>query len=158
MTRTGTAETVTTGSLNGADEMRKVIQLLVAATAASVALAPSPAWAGNPHFVEVDATRVDDSLVVSFKEAGLGNEPQVEIEVTATAACVNPGANKPKAANKQTVSAEGTFPVQNGKAEGTLTLSPVFQPSCSPPMTVEFSNVTISDLTSGISRSIPGIF
>jgi hypothetical protein len=133
-------------------DMRRTILLLVTATAAaSIALAPSPAWT-------VDAVRVGDSLVVSFKEAGLGNEPQVQVEVSATAACVNPGSNKPKAANKQTVSAEGTFPVQNGKAEGTLTLSPVFQPSCSPPMTVEFSNVTITDLTSGITRRIPGTF
>jgi hypothetical protein len=140
-------------------DMRRTILLLVTATAAaSIALAPSPAWAGSPHFVTVDAVRVGDSLVVSFKEAGLGNEPQVQVEVSATAACVNPGSNKPKAANKQTVSAEGTFPVQNGKAEGTLTLSPVFQPSCSPPMTVEFSNVTITDLTSGITRRIPGTF
>jgi hypothetical protein len=138
--------------------MRRAILLAITTVALATVGLSSPAWAGNPHFVDVDAARVDDSLVVSFKLAGLGDEPQVEVEVTATAACVNPGSNKPKAANKQTVSAEGTFPVQNGKAEGTLTLSPVFQPSCSPPMTVEFSNVTITDLTSGVSRNIPGTF
>jgi hypothetical protein len=57
---------------------------------------------------------------------------------------VNPGSNKPKAANKTDVAGGGTFPVQNGKANFSVTATATFQPSCSPPMTVEFSNVVVT--------------
>jgi hypothetical protein len=33
-----------------------------------------------------------------------------------------------------------------------------FQPACSPPMTVEFRDVTLTDQTSGITANIPGTF
>jgi hypothetical protein len=58
--------------------------------------------------------------------------------------CVNPGQNKPKAANKQSFAAGGDFPVQNGKADFSVPATVTFQPPCSPPMTVEFSNVTVT--------------
>jgi hypothetical protein len=60
--------------------------------------------------------------------------------------------------NKTSVNAAGDFPVQNGKAEGTLSVTAVFQPDCSPPMTVEFTNVTLTDTTSGVTANIPGTF
>jgi hypothetical protein len=133
--------------------------VLVFTLFATLAIA-SPAYAGSPHFVDdtVTASRTGDSLTVSGKEAGLGNEEQVHIVVTATAACVNPGGNKPQAANKQTITAAGDFPVQNGRAGFSLTLVAVFQPSCSPPMTVVFSDVTVTDTTSGITTTVPGTF
>jgi hypothetical protein len=137
--------------------MRRSMIVLVAILMA-LTLGAQVASAGNPHFVRVSAERQGDSLVVSFKEAGLGNEDQVHIVVSATAACVNRGGNKPSAENKQSVSAAGDFPVQNGRAQGTLTLTPTFQPRCSPPMTIEFTNVTITDETSGISRNLTGTF
>jgi hypothetical protein len=132
--------------------MRRLFALLAAAVFGAVLFA-TPAYAGGPHFVDgtVTAVRDGDSLTVSGKEAGLGDEPQVHIVVTATAACVNPGNNKPQAANKVSVSAEGDFPVQNGKAYFSLTLTAVFQPSCSPPMSVEWSDITVTDQTSGIT-------
>jgi hypothetical protein len=135
--------------------MRRIF-LLVGLALATVAFAVPTAWAGSPHFVSntVTATRTDDSLTVSGKEAGLGNEAQVHIVVTATAVCINPGGNHPKAVNKESVSAEGDFPVQNGKAEFSLTLTATFQPECSPPMTVEFRNVTVTDETNDISRNL----
>jgi hypothetical protein len=119
-----------------------------------------PAWAGSPHFVanSITATRTDSSLIVAGKEAGLGDELQVNIQVTATALCINGGGNHPKAVNKASVSAEGQFPVQNGKADFSLTLTATFQPPCSPPMTVEFTDVTITDLTNSISTTLPGTF
>ena len=125
-----------------------------------VALGAHAAYAGSPHFVSntVSVSRTDNSLTVSGKEAGLGDEAQVHIVVTATAACINPGQHHPKAANKESVSAAGDFPVQNGKADFTLTVTATFQPNCSPPMTVVFSNVTVTDTTSGISKSFPGTF
>jgi len=78
--------------------------------------------------------------------------------VCATAQCINPGSHHPRAASKASVSAEGDFPVQNGKAEFSLTLAAVFQPDCSPPTTVVFTDVGVTDTTSGISRSLPGTF
>lgn len=137
--------------------MRRSMLVLVAILMA-LTLGAQVASAGNPHFVRVDAERQGDTLVVSFKEAGLGNEDQVHIVVSATAQCVNRGGNKPKAANKMSVSESGIFPVQNGRAQGTLTLTPTFQPRCSPPMSVVFTNVTITDATHGISRDLTGTF
>jgi hypothetical protein len=78
--------------------------------------------------------------------------------VTATAACINPGDHHPKAANNESFSAEGTFPVQNGKANFSLTVTATFQPDCSPPMTVVFSDVVVTDTTNGISKSFSGTF
>jgi hypothetical protein len=135
--------------------MRRLLFVL-AVTAAAVLLPATAALAGSAHFVDdtITAARTGDSLTVSGKIAGLGDEDQVHVVLTATAACVNPGGNKPSAANKQTVSAEGDFPVQNGKAEFSLTLTATFQPACSPPMTVRFTNVTVTDETNGISRNL----
>jgi phage tail sheath gpL-like len=133
--------------------MRRFL-LLAALALMAVAVAVPTALAGSPHFVSVTATRTDDSLIVSGKEAGLGNETQVHIEVTATAECINNGGKHPKAVNKESVSAEGDFPVQNGKANFSLTLTASFQPDCSPPMTVRFSNVVVSDTEHGISQRL----
>jgi hypothetical protein len=104
------------------------------------------AVAGSPHYINnaTNVSRSGDSLIANFKLAGLGDEDQVNVVLSADAACINPGTNKPKAANKQSVSAEGDFPVQNGQAQGTLTLTATFQPSCSPPMTVQYSNVVLT--------------
>ena len=133
-------------------------RLLLAAllALATAAVAVPVALAGSPHFVSntVTATRTDNSLTVSGKEAGLGDEAQVHIVVSATAECINPGQNHPKAANKEAVSNAGDFPVQNGKAEFSLRLTATFQPNCSPPMTVRFTNVTVTDTTNGISRNL----
>ena len=137
--------------------MRRLV-LAVAVALVALAIGVPLAFAGNPHFIFVDATRSGDSLIVSGKEAGLGNETQVHIVVTATAQCINPGGKRPKAANKTSVSAEGDFPVQNGKAEFSLTLTPSFQPECSPPMTVQFRNVSVMDTEHDLTKSIPGTF
>lgn len=106
----------------------------------------SAAYAVSPHFINnaTNVTREGDSLVANFKLAGLGDEPFIDVELSADAACINPGSNKPKAANKQSFSTDGQFAVQNGQSTGTLTLTATFQPSCSPPMTVEYSNVTLT--------------
>jgi hypothetical protein len=79
--------------------------LLGALVLSALALAVPAAWAGSPHFVDdtVTATQSGNTLTVSGKEAGLGDEAQVHIVVTATALCINPGSNHPKAANKESV-------------------------------------------------------
>ena len=123
-----------------------------------IAMIAQMAFAGNPHFVTADASRDGNTLTVSFKEAGLGNEAQVHVVLSATALCINNGGKHPKAVNKESVSSAGDFPVQNGKAEGTLSLTATFQPDCSPPMTVQFTDVSLVDETSGARANIPGTF
>jgi len=130
--------------------------VVVAAFVGAIAAISAVAFAGSPHFVTADATRSGNTLTATFKEAGLGNEPQVHVVLSATALCINPGGKHPKAVNKESVSAAGDFPVQNGKAEGTLSLTATFQPDCTPPMTVAFTDVTLTDTTSGITANIPG--
>ena len=90
--------------------MRELARVLAVLVAFAVALVGPAAQAGSAHFVgDADITRVGDTLVVSGKVAGLGNEAQIHVTITALAECINPGSNKPKAANKESVSAEGDF-------------------------------------------------
>jgi hypothetical protein len=84
---------------------------------------------------------------------GLGDESQIHVVLSATALCINGGGKHPNAANKTSVSVAGDFPVQNGKADFTLSATAVFQPSCSPPMTVQLTNVTVTDTTNGLTHS-----
>jgi hypothetical protein len=70
--------------------MRRLL-LFPLVVAAAVALAPTNAWAGSPHFVYVSATRSGDTLV-------------------------------------------------------------------GPPMTIRFSNITVTDQTSGISTKLSGSY
>jgi hypothetical protein len=122
-----------------------VISKLFVLTAVVTAFMATAVLAGSPHFVGTPtATRSGNSLIVSGKVAGLGNETQIHVEATAEAACLNRGENFPQAANKMTVGAAGDFPVQNGKANFSLTLTATFQPKCSPPMRVVFGPVTIT--------------
>ena len=131
-----------------------------------VAMFATPASAGNPHFAgRTTADRVGDTLEVEGKVAGLGNEEQIFVEVSALAECVNPGGNRPSADNKDEVSVSGEFPVQNGKANFSLVLDGAaqIQPSCDPPMTIEYSGVRIDVDTDGdgvtdLSKSFPGTF
>jgi hypothetical protein len=137
--------------------MKKLVRFVLA-SAVLVALfmfaASQVAFAGNPHFVDVSATESGNTLTVSGKEAGLGNETQVHIEVTATALCINGGGKHPKAVNKQSVGAAGDFPVQNGKAEFTLTVTATFQPNCSPPMTVDFTDIVVRDSAHNVTARL----
>lgn len=125
--------------------MSRRMLILAVICASALGVVTATAVAGNAHFIRSDTSvfRSGDSLVATFKVAGLGDENQIRVVLSADAQCVNPGSNKPKAANKQSFEAGGNFPVQNGRAEGTLTLTATFQPSCSPPMTIEYSNVRL---------------
>jgi hypothetical protein len=112
----------------------------------AVALVAGPAAAGSPHFIQSAFTTSTSgaTLTVSGKVAGLGDEAQIHVVLTATAQCVNPGGHDPQAGNKQSVSAEGDFPVQNGKALFSLTAVATLQPPCSPPMTIKWSDVVVT--------------
>lgn len=124
---------------------------------ASAVAIPS-AWAGSRHFIgnTLSASASGNTLSVSGKETGLGNEAQVHIVLSATALCINNGGQHPKAVNKTGASAASDFPVQNGMANFSLTATAVFQPNCSPPMTVSFTDITLTDTTNGITADIPG--
>jgi hypothetical protein len=114
------------------------------------------ALAGSPHFIQsaFSASVSGNTLTVSGKEAGLGDESQINVQVTATALCINNGGHHPKAVNKASVGAAGTFPVQNGKADFTLSVTATFQPDCSPPMTVSFTDITVTDTTNGLTANL----
>lgn len=133
--------------------MRKLIFVAFAALVLLFA-GSSTAWAGSPHFINVSYTVSGDTLTVEGKEAGLGNETEVHIEVSATAECINPGGHHPKASNKTDVSGGGDFPVQNGKAVFSITVTADFQPDCSPPMEVRFTNIVLEDTAHGVVKRL----
>jgi hypothetical protein len=139
--------------------MRRLLIPLAAALVVA-AIAVPVALAGSPHFVNnaFTVTRSDNTLTVSGKEAGLGDEAQIHVVLEATGLCINGGGNHPKAVNKESFSAEGDFPVQNGKANFTLSVTATFSPSCSPPMTVAFTDVTVTDTTNNLTKSLSGTF
>src|SRR5690348_17064573 len=108
--------------------MRRIVPLIVGSLALGAVAAPT-AYAGSPHFINsaFSAASAGNMLTVAGKEAGLGDEAQIHVELSATAECINGGGNHPKAVNKTSVTAAGDFPVQNGKADFTLTATATFQ-------------------------------
>lgn len=120
--------------------------LFVAVTAIlSLALGAQVAFAGSPHFVGTPTlTRSGDALTVKGKVAGLGDETQITVTLTADVACINPGNNEPKAENKHDTVGQGQFPVQNGKANFRVTGTGTTSPDCSPPMTLQYTNVSVT--------------
>lgn len=131
--------------------IRRVLAVLTL-TVAALGLVIGTASAGSPHFVNsATVVTVDgNTLTVQAKEAGLGDETQIHVTLTADALCINNGGNHPKAVNKAGVAAAADVPVQNGKADITLTGTATFQPECAPPMTVEFANIVVTDETNGL--------
>jgi hypothetical protein len=130
-------------------EMSRLIKSIAFLTVVA-GLAVPAALAGSPHQVGTcTATQDGNTLTINCKEAGLGDETQIETLTTATALCINNGGNHPKAVNKASVSSTTFSPVQNGKADITITLEASFQPECSPPMTVTFTDILVFDQTNG---------
>jgi hypothetical protein len=132
--------------------------LVIAAAVAALALIIPVAHAGSPHFVDDQITLTQDGniLTVVGKIAGLGDEDQVHVVLTADAACYNRGGNKPAAENKSATLAEGDFPVQNGKADFTLSGTATFDPTapCPVPLDIRYTNVVVTDTTHGISLAL----
>lgn len=135
--------------------MKKFVTASALTFGLALACLSSPAFAGSPHFVGTPtATISGNTVTVDGKEAGLGDELQIHIEVTGDAACVNPGGNKPQAGNKESFAAAGDFPVQNGKADFSLDLVATFQPECVPPMSVQWSNIVVTDAANGLTATL----
>ncbi len=138
-------------------------------------MAVTPVFAASPHFVSAGA-KINSSgdLIVSWKEAGLGNDVTIfytaSAYATADYGCINGGGNHPKAANKVTVdgpvSGSGYFNSgQNGTISGSLTLYPpsVGSFSCPSGQTlvladITYTNVSLMDTTNGITAPISGTF
>jgi hypothetical protein len=118
------------------------------------------ALAVSPHFLFANVTNVtSNSITVSFKEAGLGNSlDSVNITLSGTAECINPGSHHPKASNKTGFLVGDTFNVSNGQATGSLTYTVTISPNCTPPMTLAFTDLVVTDTTFNDSISIPGTF
>jgi hypothetical protein len=147
---------------------RSKIVLVLAALACTAGIV----WAVNPHFIgRAIATLLQNGdLQVSWKEAGLGNNQNIDYELsadaTATFDCVNNGGQCPNAANKTTVSgpvsATGTFNSgQNGQITGSLTASAPGAGDFTCPSgqtltlsVVSYSNITLEDVTNGILADV----
>jgi hypothetical protein len=130
----------------------KQICTLAMGVLATLALTMSTAWAGSPHFVTCGPVSVNGACVtVSGKEAGLGDEDQINVVLSATAQCINPGNHHPQAGNKADIAAGTDVPVQNGKANYMVTGCAEFQPDCTPPMTVVLTDILITDTTNNIT-------
>jgi hypothetical protein len=147
---------------------------MLLATLLTLALSVSVAFADSPHFVSASAKLSGVTLVVSWKEAGLGTNQLIDYtasaDATAVYVCVNNGGANPSAKNKTTVSgpvsANGTFSSgKNGNVTASLTLNPPSAGGFSCPSgqdleiaSVSYTNVAITDTTHGIIEPIPGTF
>jgi len=131
------------------------------------------ALAVSPHFINAtDSINFDNgNLTCTWKEAGLGNNQNVDYtcsaSATATFVCVNGGRKNPSASNKTNVSgdvsAQGTFNSgKNGQITASLIVSPPDAGSFTCPngqslelAQVSYINVLLSDTTNGIAVSLP---
>src|SRR5881396_1984795 len=133
--------------------MRRAAILLAGLVAFS--MGAQAAWAGSPHFVGTPTFSISgNTATVHAKEAGLGDEDQIVATLSGTAACINNGGHHPKAVNKTSFSTSSTEPVQNGQAVYDLTATATFSPNCSPPMTVQFTSLVLTDETNNLSVTL----
>jgi hypothetical protein len=138
--------------------------------AMTFAASAAPALASSPHFISASAAvSSTGDLVVSFKEAGLGNlggtvQITASAQATATWGCFNGGGKHPAASNKEgpgLVSNTGTFTITNGQTTGSLTLSTTPSLSCPPGQTLKLISATYTNVSvsgAGATKQIPGIF
>ncbi len=129
----------------------RFISALLVALVASLGFAAT-ASAGNPHYIQGTPTVSigDNSLTVSFKAAGLGNTAEsadfsLTGEVTATAQCFtksgNPVNGVPKMETTE-VALTDTFPVRNGRVNGSFTVAPLTTLECTGKQYVQILDVS----------------
>lgn len=125
--------------------MTRKIGILVAVLTAWALTVSIVAAVSNAHFVGTPTiTESGNTVTVAGKVAGLGDVEEITVTVDGDAACINPGTKHPKASNKESFSDTENIPVQNGKANFSVTLTATFTPDCTPPMTVDWSNVSVT--------------
>jgi hypothetical protein len=153
--------------------MRRLVLSFLAAVAL-VALASSSVLGtqGAHFFSAIGSVSNSGALVVTFDEAGVGQE-QVDYVLTADAsatyACINGGGNHPKAANKETFngplsSPTTSFQPENGRVRGSISVGPLSAGSFSCPSgqrlvlaSVAYSNITLTDVTNNESVSVGSV-
>ena len=139
---------------------------------ATLCLVATAAEAANAHFIFANAAVDNDGhLIVSWKEAGLGDNQLIHYEATADAsgfyACINGGNKHPQAANKEAfegpVSGEGTFSSgKNGQITASLDIAPPPSPLECPNgqrlvlACVTYSGIVLTDTTNGIPGPVQG--
>ncbi len=154
--------------------MKRAFPILFALAVLLTLATATPVFATSPHFINVSASiNSGGSLIVGWKEAGLGNNLLIHYDAGADSsaiyACINGGGNHPKAANKETVSgplyAGGDFPSgKNGNVTASLPLGPLGAGAFSCPSgqklmiaKVVYTNVSLWDRTNNIPAPIlPG--
>jgi hypothetical protein len=121
---------------------------------AAVAFAPA-AVASSPHYIKGPTATVEgNSLVVSWKAAGLGNtvtsvDFNLSGTVTTESQCFTKSGNPVNGVPKSetiAVNATGTFPVRNGQTTGSLTIAPISTLTCTGNQRVVILSATF-DLT-----------
>ena len=154
--------------------MTRLIRAATTLAALGLLILATTASATSPHFVRVSASGPNTAgqLIVSFKEAGLGDNQLIRYlasaDARATYACINGGDRHPQATNKESftgpVEATGEFRSgKNGSISQSLTLNPPGPGdfTCPPGQRriladVAYANVAIADVTNGVSESVPG--
>jgi hypothetical protein len=133
---------------------------IIAAVLTMLVLTVTSVLAVNAHFLYANVTEVTaNSITVSFKEAGLGNSvSSVLIELSGNAECINPGSKHPKASNKTGFLVSDIYDVSNGQATGSLKATATTSPSCTPPMTLAWTDLRVTDTWSGAYIDIPGTY
>jgi hypothetical protein len=146
---------------------KALLFLTAAATLGFMAQAAS-ATSGAHFFSATASVNNSGALVVSFDEAGVGQQTvdeSLSANGSALYACINGGGNHPKAANKQLsngpISASGTFaPTKNGRVTGSLSGGPpgstltcpsgqTFVLAC-----VKYTDIVLTDTTNGVTADI----
>jgi hypothetical protein len=125
----------------------------------------------NPHFVSATSS-ISDAGVLSctFKEAGLGNNQNIDYTLTATVDAtfgfVNNGGNvvqgQPWHAESTTLASTTLSSDKNGNIEGALT-DTALTPNLAQPnghnwrqvIDVSYTNVSVNDTTNGVSVQVP---
>ena len=137
--------------------MRRVSTVLVLVFAVmGLTMESAIASTSGAHFFSATAAvNGNGALVVTWDEAGLGNENidyTLTADSTAVYACINNGGNHPKASNKESVngsvSTGGSFQAKNGRVKASLTAGPLTDPSftCPSGQTRILAKVTYSDI------------
>jgi len=135
---------------------------------AALGLTVATALAGAHFFSTNASVENNGALMVTWDEAGLGNQNvtyTLTTQATATYACINGGGNHPKASNKETVAGQlstgGSFQTRNGRVQGTLVTGPLSAGGFSCPSgqtlvlaCVSYADITLTDTTNGVSTTV----
>jgi hypothetical protein len=126
----------------------------LAALVGAIAALSAVAGAGSPHFVGSPTFSISgNTATASAKEAGLGGE-SIDVTLSGEAQCINNGGKHPKAVNKTGFSSTETVPVHNGQATYSIDATATFKPDCTPPMTVQFTSLVLTDTTNNLSVTL----